>query len=57
MTIPSLPVVGAAMRIATLPTYREWLLREQRDVEIQDPVYPTALDGDWRPLIKLAREQ
>lgn len=56
MTMPSLPAVGAAMRIAALPTYREWLLGEQRDLEIQDPINPAVLDGDWRPLIKQARE-
>ncbi len=41
-------VVGAAMRSIDLPTYRDWLLEKQRDVEIQDAISPEVLDGDWK---------
>jgi hypothetical protein len=32
----SLPVVGAALDIASLPQYVDWLVDKQRDLEIQD---------------------
>lgn len=50
------PVVGAAMPIALLPTYRDWLLEGQRDLEIQDvAIRPELLDGDWSGLVRQAR--
>ena len=33
-----------------LPKYKEWILAENRDLEIQDPCMPAILDADWRPL-------
>src|SRR5262245_247259 len=50
----ALPVVGAAMPIALLTEYRDWLCEEQRDVELQDPISPDVLDGDWRALARRA---
>jgi sugar phosphate isomerase/epimerase len=43
-----LPVVGAAMRLRDLPQYIDWLVADQRDLEIQDPGYPDYLDSDWQ---------
>jgi len=51
----SLPVVGAALRVADLPAYAEWLVGDQRDLEIQDPYDPQVLDGDWQALVREAR--
>lgn len=51
----TLPVVGAAMPIAMLRGYQEWILAEQRDLEIQDAIHPDVLDGDWTPLVREAR--
>jgi sugar phosphate isomerase/epimerase len=56
MTLPVLPKIGAALPIEALPTYREWLIAGQRDLEIQDPFNPAVLDNDWQPLIKQAKE-
>jgi sugar phosphate isomerase/epimerase len=44
----TLPVLGAALNINSIPAYREWLLARQRDLEIQDFIRPDLLDGDWR---------
>lgn len=43
----SLPVVGAALDIASLPQYVDWLVDKQRDLEIQDPCMEGVLDGDF----------
>ncbi|MCZ8373851.1 MAG: sugar phosphate isomerase/epimerase [Beijerinckiaceae bacterium] len=51
MTIPvpsssDLPLLGAALNRRTLPLHRQWLLDHQRDLEIQDFIEHTLLDGD-----------
>src|SRR5215204_4669008 len=56
MTDTSLPVLGAALPISGLAEYRDWLLADQRDVEIQDPCLPDALDQDWTALTRQARD-
>lgn len=43
----SLPVIGAALDIASLPQYVDWLVDKQRDLEIQDPCIEGVLDGDF----------
>jgi sugar phosphate isomerase/epimerase len=55
MTNERLPVLGAALPVALLPEYRDWLLEGQRDLEIQDAYRPEVLDGDWRPLVAQAK--
>lgn len=49
------PVLGAAMPIEALGRYRDWLLAEQRDLEIQDAFNPAVLDGDQASLLHQAR--
>lgn len=44
----ALPVLGACMNIASLPDHREWLIEDQRDLELQDFCLAEVLDGDWR---------
>lgn len=55
MTGTTPPVAGAALPIALLAEYREWLIDSQRDLEIQDAIKPDVLDGDWRALVREAR--
>lgn len=55
MNDQALPMVGAAMRIETLPQYADWLMEGQRDLEIQDPCVPEVLDGDWGLLVQEAK--
>jgi hypothetical protein len=44
------PVLGAALNVASLETYRSWILERQRDLELQDFFTAEVLNGDWRPL-------
>jgi sugar phosphate isomerase/epimerase len=55
MTLREAPLIGAALNTADLVAHREWLLDGQRDVEIQDPIFPYILDGDWRAVAHEAR--
>jgi sugar phosphate isomerase/epimerase len=50
------PFVGAAMPTRLLPQHREWLIAGQRDLEIQDAASPDVLDGDWRAVVRQARD-
>lgn len=52
-----LPVVGAAMPAAKLPEYRDWLIADQRDLEIQNPADLGFLDSDWKSTVKEIRSQ
>ncbi|NJM07495.1 sugar phosphate isomerase/epimerase [Candidatus Gracilibacteria bacterium] len=54
--ISHLPTLGAAMPINELPKHLEWLLADQRDLELWDPSYGDVLDGDWQPLAHEARQ-
>lgn len=47
--------IGAALNVADLPTYRNWLIEGQRDLEIQDFCAPKILLGDWQGLVAHAR--
>ena len=53
----TLPVLGAAMPSSKLADYRDWLLENQRDLEIQDAAEPSFLDSDWQPVVKAIRAQ
>lgn len=51
------PVLGACLPIAALPAYREWILADQRDVELQDFCLAEVLDApDWKARAAHARE-
>lgn len=52
-TLPLL--IGAALPINDLATYRDWLIADQRDLEIQDFYNNNLLDEDWRPLVQQAK--
>ena len=51
-----LPVIGAALSLATLESLHGWLKDGRRDVEVQDFCMPEVLDGDWRQRAGRARE-
>lgn len=50
------PLLGAAMPVAALETYRDWIVGDQRDLEIQDFCFAELLEGDWRPVAAKAKE-
>lgn len=52
----TLPIVGATLTVKDLPPYCEWLIENQRDLEIEDPGYGWVLDSDWRPRVRQARD-
>ena len=52
----TLPLVGAQLEIKDLPPYCEWLIENQRDLEIQDSSYGWVLDSDWRSRVRQARD-
>ena len=51
------PTIGAALTIELLSTYRDWLIEEQRDLEIQSLHFPQVLDSDWQPMVDEALKQ
>ena len=53
----NLPIIGAAMSLEMLPQHRDWLIQEQRDLELQDAIPPKTLDGDWRSVARQIRAQ
>ncbi|MFN8523970.1 MAG: sugar phosphate isomerase/epimerase family protein [Chloroflexota bacterium] len=54
MSATELPVVGAAMPISALRDHADWLIEDQRDLEIQDACLPGTLDTDWSALTQEA---
>lgn len=57
MTDTALPVLGACLPIDALPAYRDWILADQRDVELQDFCFPEVLSGtDWKERALRAKE-
>ena len=48
----TLPVLGAALSVKSIPTHTDWLLERQRDLEIQDFFRADLLDSDWRSTAK-----
>lgn len=54
MTAP-LPVIGAALTVATLERLRNWVFDRERDLELQDFYYADVLDGDWAPIAERYR--
>src|SRR5688572_5097802 len=47
-----LPILGAAMMLADVPHYLEWLADDARPLELQDPFIPDVLDGTWREVAR-----
>src|SRR4051812_22835252 len=55
MTNEKLPLLGAAMTLASVPQHLDWLNEGGRALEIQDPTSPEVLDGDLKTIIQNAR--
>ncbi|MEO1016301.1 MAG: sugar phosphate isomerase/epimerase family protein [Pseudomonadota bacterium] len=53
--MPSLPILGAAMKLDDLAIHREFMLTKPRDLELQDFVDAEVLTDDWRPLVDRAK--
>lgn len=49
--------IGAALMVADLPRYRDWLIAGQRDLEIQDFLLPGVLTGDWQGRVAAAKAE
>ncbi len=54
---PLLPIVGAAMNSQSLAAYRGWIIEQQRDLEIQNFMDASTLDGDWRSIAEDIKRQ
>lgn len=54
-TTAPLPLIGAAMNVADLDAYRDWLIADQRDLELQDFIDPAVLEGDLDGLVAHAK--
>lgn len=50
-----LPLLGAAMSTRELAGFQDFILSENRDLELQDFIEATVLNGDWKPLADHAR--
>lgn len=54
----TLPVIGAALGVSELASYRDWLFDKNRDLEIQSFSNPALLvSGDWQALVDEAKAQ
>lgn len=53
MSNTDLPVIGAALNIMNVELLKPWLFEKNRDVEIQDFVFPSVMDGDWQSIAGL----
>jgi len=48
--------IGAALPAMRLSRFRDWLIDDQRDLEIQDFTVPQILDGDWSGVARFINE-
>lgn len=48
MTQETLPLIGAALAVDELEQWRDWLIQDQRDLELQTFHHPDVLAGDWQ---------
>ncbi|SMO90263.1 hypothetical protein SAMN06265221_11757 [Paracoccus laeviglucosivorans] len=53
----NLPLVGIAITTRNLPEYRDFLMNDQRDLELQDFCNADLLNGDWRGVADTAKAQ
>lgn len=50
-----LPKIGAALMLRELPQFAEWLITDQRDLEVQDGFLPNLHETDWQRDVKEAQ--
>ncbi len=48
--------IGAALKVADLPTFRDWLIEGERDLEIQDFYASDVILGDWKARVDEAKK-
>ncbi|MFT5870332.1 MAG: sugar phosphate isomerase/epimerase [Paracoccaceae bacterium] len=53
----SSPIIGAALGVADLPTYANWLREKDRDLELQTFHEASVLNSDWRALADEVKRQ
>jgi len=46
--VPDLPLLGAAIGVDELEPHIDWLVQDQRDLELQTFLRPEIIAGDWR---------
>jgi sugar phosphate isomerase/epimerase len=51
------PLIGAAIDVADLAQWGDWIVRDHRDLELQDFSDPEVIAGDWRPHVEEARRR
>ena len=51
------PRIGAAIDVADLAQWGEWIVKDHRDLELQDFCDPEVISGDWHPLVEEARRR
>jgi sugar phosphate isomerase/epimerase len=51
------PLIGAAINVADLAQWGDWIVRDNRDLELQDFCYPAVITGDWAPRVEEARRR
>ena len=51
------PFVGAAIRSENLSSILDWILEDNRDLEIQDACLPGFLDSDWKAISERINKQ
>ena len=54
--LPELPVIGAALAVDEITTFRDWIFEKQRDLELQTFHDPAVISADWRPHADAARK-
>jgi sugar phosphate isomerase/epimerase len=51
------PLIGAAIDVADLAQWGDWIVRDQRDLELQDFCDPEVIAGDWHPHVEEAKRR
>jgi len=51
------PLIGAAIDVADLAQWGDWIVKDHRDLELQDFCRPGVIAGDWRPHVEEARRR
>lgn len=49
---PDLPVLGVCLPTKMLGMYRDWIIEDQRDLEIQDFFDAALIEGDWKAVAR-----
>ena len=55
MSNADLPIIGAALAVEELATFRDWIFEKNRDLELQTFHDPAVITGDWMPHAEQAR--